>query len=64
MVMHAPTDTVVGIENAAEIYGAAKHPKNFIALDGADHFLSDPKDADYVSDILSAWLIRYICEDF
>jgi len=63
MVMHAPTDTVVGIENAGEIYAAAKHPKNFISLDGADHFLSDPQDADYVAEILSAWLLRYICAD-
>ncbi|NOX41810.1 MAG: alpha/beta hydrolase, partial [Alphaproteobacteria bacterium] len=28
LVLHAPTDTYVGIENASEIFMAAKHPKS------------------------------------
>lgn len=61
MIMHSPQDRVVGIENAAHIYGMAKHPKSFISLDGADHLLlSNPADAEYVANVLAAWAHRYI----
>jgi esterase/lipase len=40
LVLHSPTDSMVGVENAQEIFVAAKHPKSFISLDGADHLLT------------------------
>ena len=60
LVFHAPRDLTVGIENAAQIFQAAKHPKSFISLDDADHLLSRQADAVYVADVLSAWASRYI----
>ncbi len=60
LIMHAPTDNVVGIDNAARLYEAARHPKSFISLDGADHLLSSPGDADFVAGVLSAWARRYV----
>ena len=60
LVFHAPGDTVVGIDNAAEIYKAAKHPKSFVSLDDADHLLSRRADAVYVADVLAAWAARYL----
>ncbi len=60
MIMHAPQDTIVGIDNAASIYKAAKHPKSFISLDGADHLLTNPEDAIYVGNTIAAWASRYI----
>jgi uncharacterized OsmC-like protein/alpha/beta superfamily hydrolase len=60
LVFHGPTDNVVGVENAAAIFLAAKHPKSFISLPGADHLLSKREDAAYVAEILSAWAARYI----
>jgi uncharacterized OsmC-like protein/pimeloyl-ACP methyl ester carboxylesterase len=63
LVFHAPGDAVVGIENAAEIYGAAKHPKSFVTLDDADHLLSRKPDAVYVAEIISAWASRYLGEE-
>ncbi len=60
LVMHAPRDTVVGIENAAEIFGAARHPKSFVTLDGADHLISRPEDAEYVADVIATWARRYL----
>lgn len=60
IVFHAPRDEIVGIENAAAIFKAAKHPKSFISLDDADHLLSRRSDAIYVADILSAWSSRFI----
>lgn len=60
LVFHAPRDATVGIENAALIYGAAKHPKSFISLDDADHLLSRRVDAVYVAQVLGAWASRYL----
>ena len=60
LVMHAPGDTTVGINNALEIFAAAKHPKSFISLDTADHLLASRDDAVYVAGLIAAWSSRYI----
>lgn len=60
LVLHAPTDDTVGIENAADIFMAAKHPKSFVTLDDADHLITRIKDAVYVADTLQAWASRYV----
>jgi uncharacterized OsmC-like protein/pimeloyl-ACP methyl ester carboxylesterase len=60
LVMHAPGDQVVGIENAAEIYRAAPHPKSFVSLDSADHLLSLTSDADYAGELIATWAGRYL----
>ncbi len=60
IVFHAPRDATVGIENAGQIFGAAKHPKSFVSLDDADHLLSRKADARYVATVLAAWASRYI----
>jgi len=59
LVMHSPVDTVVGIENAAAIFKAAKHPKSFVSLDDADHLMTKPEDAVYAADVLAAWAGRW-----
>ncbi len=60
LVLHSPTDEVVGIDNARQIYEAAKHPKGFIALDGANHLLTNRGDAAFASEIIAAWVARYL----
>ncbi len=60
MVMHAPRDATVGIDNAGQIFQAALHPKSFVALDGADHLLSRPEDAHFAADVIAAWAQRYL----
>jgi uncharacterized OsmC-like protein/fermentation-respiration switch protein FrsA (DUF1100 family) len=60
LIMHAPTDTVVGIDNATSIYMAARHPKSFVSLDGADHLLTRSEDARYAAQVLAAWVSRYL----
>jgi putative redox protein len=60
LVMHAPTDDTVSIDNATRIFVAAKHPKSFVSLAGADHLLSDRRDAAYVADVVAAWVTRYL----
>lgn len=60
LVLHSPEDTQVDIGQATEIFRAADHPKSFVALDGADHFLSDPADARYAAEVIAAWSHRYV----
>lgn len=60
LVFHSPTDNIVGIENASYIFTAARHPKSFVSLDGADHLLSRRSDATYVGNVIRAWAERYL----
>jgi uncharacterized OsmC-like protein/fermentation-respiration switch protein FrsA (DUF1100 family) len=60
LIMQSPTDDTVGIDNATRIFVAAKHPKSFVSLAGADHLLSDRRDAGYVADVIAAWAERYL----
>src|ERR1700682_6450222 len=60
LVFHSPTDDLVGIDNASHIFGAAKHPKSFVSLAGADHLLSQKSDAVYVANVIAAWAERYL----
>ncbi len=60
LVFQAPLDKTVGVENATRIFAAAKHPKSFISLDGADHLLTRPEDAAFVARMLAAWAPRYV----
>ena len=62
LIMHAPLDEIVEIENAATLYGAAKHPKSFASLDKADHLLSNNADSLYAGRLLAAWASRYLPE--
>ena len=60
LIMHSPRDTTVSIDNAAQIFMAAKHPKSFVSLDTADHLLTGREDAIYVAAVLAAWAGRYL----
>jgi putative redox protein len=60
LVFHSPTDDIVGIDNASRIFLAAKHPKSFVSLTGADHLLSQKRDAIYVANVVAAWAERYL----
>ena len=60
LIFHSPTDDTVGIDNASHIFLAAKHPKSFISLAGADHLLSRRSDDDYVARVIAAWAARYL----
>lgn len=60
LIMHSPTDDTVSIDNATRIFVAAKHPKSFVSLAGADHLLTGKRDATYVADVIAAWAERYL----
>jgi putative redox protein len=47
LIMHAPLDDVVEIDNASALFMAAKHPKSFVS-------------SRYAGDVLAAWASRYL----
>ena len=60
LILHSPIDEQVGIDNAEEIFLAARHPKSFVSLDTANHLLSEAVDSDYAATVIAAWAQRYI----
>jgi uncharacterized OsmC-like protein/alpha/beta superfamily hydrolase len=60
LVLHSPIDETVGIENAARIFQAARHPKSFISLDTADHLLTNSEDSLYAGSVIAAWARKYV----
>ncbi len=62
LIMHAPLDDIVEIDNASALFVAAKHPKSFVSLDKADHLLSRSEDSRYAGSVLAAWVSRYLPE--
>lgn len=60
LVMHSPTDNTVGIVNASQIFRAARHPRSFVSLEGADHLLTGPGQAKRAARIISAWADPYL----
>ena len=60
LVLHAPRDAQVGIDNATRLFTYARHPKSFVSLDDADHLLSHAPDAEYAAGVIAAWAARYV----
>mgnify|MGYP001037788198 CR=1 FL=1 len=60
LVLHSPVDTVVAVDQAQQIFVAAKHPKSFVSLDDADHLLSKAADAAYAGGVIAAWAARFL----
>lgn len=64
LVMHSPTDNTVGIKNASEIFRAARHPRSFVSLEGADHLLTGRDQAKRAARIISAWADPYLADPY
>jgi len=60
LLLHAPLDDIVDINEASLIFGAARHPKSFVSLDGADHLLSRLADTRYAAGVIASWAQRYL----
>jgi uncharacterized OsmC-like protein/alpha/beta superfamily hydrolase len=60
LILHAPLDKTVNVDNARRIFETAVHPKSFVALDGADHLLNNAKDARFAASLIAAWSMRYV----
>lgn len=62
LIMHAPFDNIVGIDNAQKLYLQAMHPKSFVSLHDADHLLANSKHSEYVGRIIGEWVKLYFPE--
>lgn len=60
VVLHAPLDQIVTIDNAAALYTRAKHPKSFVSLHRADHLLTNPDFSKYAGNLIAQWSTIYI----
>ena len=63
LVLHSPVDNTVGIDNAGEIFGAAKHPKSYVSLDGADHLLTRASDVAFAASMIAGFAKRYVDDE-
>lgn len=63
LILHAPGDEEVSVENATALFMAARHPKSFISLDDANHFLDRGTDTDFAADVIAGWAERYVVPD-
>lgn len=63
LIMHAPLDDIVAIDNASALFARALHPKSFISLDNADHLLTRQEDSLYAGRVLAAWASRYLAHE-
>ncbi len=62
LVMHAPQDDTVKIDNARQIFEAALHPKSFVTLEGADHLLTESGSAEYAATMIAAWATPFLAD--
>lgn len=60
LIMHSPTDDTVDISNAQALFFEARHPRSFVALEGSDHLLTMPGQAQRAARIISAWADQYV----
>jgi len=60
LIMHAPIDKTVSIENAARLYSKAKHPKSYISLHEADHLLTSHIYSKYAGALIAQWSDVYV----
>lgn len=60
LILHSPTDKIVEIENAEQLFANSKFPKSFISLDNSDHLLLNDNDAKYVGNVIINWAKRNI----
>ena len=57
-VLHSPDDEIVRFSHGLRLFDAAKDPNSFLALPGANHLLTDRRDAEFAADVLAAWAAR------
>lgn len=64
MILHAPLDDIVELDNASQLFAAARHPKSFVSLDKANHLLTREADSRYAGQVIATWATRYLPADF
>ena len=60
LVLHSPDDDIVAFDHARRIVATAGKFASLVVLDGADHLLTRPPDADRVAALVAAWASPYL----
>ncbi len=61
LVFQSPQDETVDPAAGQALFAAAREPKSFISLDGADHLMLDSEpDTRFIADVIAAWVARHI----
>jgi putative redox protein len=60
LVLHAPEDVIVPVENGERIFAAAKQPKSFVALTDANHLLTKRDAAAHAAELIAAWAAQVL----
>ena len=63
LLLHAPTDQTVGIDNAQKIFQLSRYPKSLIALDKADHLCTRPGVAQRAANLIRTWVEPYLADE-
>jgi putative redox protein len=58
LILHCLEDRVVRIEHGERLFAAARQPKAFMPLPGADHLLSSKQAAADAVEVLTGWFAR------
>ena len=60
LVLHSPTDEMLAIDHADDIFSWTGGAKAFVTLPGSDHLLiNQPEDVGFVADLIASWSKRY-----
>lgn len=60
LILHAPEDVHVKIQNALSLFRAAQFPKAFVSLDGCDHYLENRSNARHAGHLIATWARRFL----
>lgn len=61
LMFHSPADQILPYEMGLRMFEAARSPKSFVTLDGADHLLvGQGADVLFVADMIWTWSKRYL----
>ena len=63
LILHAPGDKEVSVDHATALFMEARHPKSFVSLDDATHFLDRDEDTDFAASVIAGWAERYVTPD-
>lgn len=55
LVIHGTEDSTVDISHGQALFQAARQPKSFLAVPGAEHLLGRREDTDLAGAVLAAW---------
>lgn len=60
LLLHGTEDGTVPLETSERIFAAARQPKGFEPLPGADHLLSRRRDASLAAELAALWFHRFL----